>query len=152
MIAVAISGLGLTLLLLRREELAQKRVRGLIRLLEYLRASVERCSFSVSELIRRCDPELLYICGYDGDGELPLTLVELYERCDTVDAEAGRIFYGLALDFGKSYRQRQIEGCTDSLERLRVRETELSAALPTRRRMILGVGVSLTLALIILLL
>ena len=152
MTVVALSGLCLTLLFLHREELALRRVKGFIRLLEYLRASVEHSSASVSELIRGCDPEVLYLCGYDGEGEPPLTLAELLERCDTVDGEADRIFYELARDFGKSYRQRQVEKCAEGLEELRGRERELSAALPAKRRLILGVGISLTLALIILLL
>lgn len=150
MITVCVSGLGLSLLLVRREELALRRVSALIRFFEFVRASVEHYSLSASEILARCDGELLFLCGYE-EADGPESFSDMAEHCDIPDREAEEIFSEFAAGFGKRYRARQAAKCSEYIERLTVREKRLREELPARRKMIIGLGISLTLIMVILL-
>ena len=151
MITVCISGLGLSMLLIYREELALRRVNALIRFFEFVRSSVRHYSMSASEIIRRCDGELLFLCGLADGEDRPESFLDMAERCDIPDGEAEKIFSEFARDFGKAYREEQAAKCDGYIARLTDRERKLGEELPSRRKMIIGLGISLTLILVILL-
>lgn len=150
-ITVCISGFGISMLLLVRERLALTRVAALIRFIEYVKLSVEHYALSTSQLFSRCDKELLYNCGYE-DGNLPDNFRDMAEGCDIPDKEAEEVFFRFALDFGKEYRMKQTMSCDNCIEELKRCEVRLKDEFPARRKLIIGIGVSATLILIILLL
>ena len=151
MIVVCISGLGLSALLVYREETAVRRVGALVRFLEFVGSSVRHYSMSASEILSGCDGELLFLCGLNDGGDRPESFPEMAERCEIPDDESARIFMEFAEGFGRSYREEQAAKCDGYIARLAEREGVLRDALPSRRKMIIVLGVSITLAIVILL-
>ena len=151
MIAVCVSGIGLSALLVHREETALRRVSALIRLLEFVGSSVRHYSMSAPEILSRCDGELLFLCGFNDGGDRPESFLDLAERCDIPDDESARIFSEFAESFGRAYRAEQASRCDGYIARLAEREAILRDTLPARRRMTIALGISITLALVILL-
>lgn len=137
--------------LLERERERAARVGALASFVEYVRTAVENYSMSASEILRSADAELLRGCGYLLD-EVPENLAKMCEACVIEDGESKRIFFELAADFGKNYRERQSERCSECARALRQRYESIRAELGTRKKLISALCICIALALIILLL
>ena len=151
MMIILLGGLGISLLLVRDEEIKLSRTSALLEFAVLLKNSVENYSMSISEILRFCDKGILERCGYEDDG-LPMTLLDFASKIDVPDSESKRAVDSLVKDFGSSYRQEQVDKCERCISALRKREDSMARALPIRKKVIISVCVCSSLVLLILLL
>ena len=151
-VLILLSAAGAIFSLLGRIDGELDGLKALTELIGYVKMSVENYSMSASEILRRCDVGLLERLGYPKGAPRPSGFSELYENSYVADRTAREAFGSFAADFGKSYRLEQTRQCQSFAELLRVRVSELEAALPARRKMIISLCTSAALALVILLL
>ena len=151
-VLLLISGISIAFILTYEQERALRCARALLALLNFTKDSVELYSMSNSEIIEKCEKSVIIECGYPSDASMPKSFFEMSERCEIPDKECATAFREFANDFGKSYRMQEIKRCEGCIERLRKRETELSAILPVKKKMIYGVSVCIALMILILLL
>lgn len=138
-------------MLLKREKERLAHVSALVELLELTRKMVENYSMSASEILFSCGSELLERCGYNGI-DAPKSFMDMSEHCDIYDDSARAALGEFAADFGKNYRERQIEKCSSSIEKLRSIKEKICEQLPARQKLIVCGCASLTIIVIILLL
>lgn len=151
-LALLLSGIGVALLLVREAERCVERTRGLLALVRFVRNCVSMYSMSVSEILKKCSPELLRLCGYPSDAPLPTGFAELLAGCEIPDKESRAAFADFAESFGNAYRSEEILRCEECIEKLRKREMSLSSALPSKKKIIFSVSLCSALSLLILLL
>lgn len=151
-LALLLSGIGIALLLVRDAERCVERTRGLLALVRFTKTSVSMYSMSVSEILKKCSPELLRECGYQDEAPLPASFSELLAGCEIPDKDSRAAFADFAESFGNAYRAEEILRCEECIEKLRKREMSLSSALPSKKKIIFSVSLCSALSLLILLL
>ena len=148
---ICLSGIWASAFLIKRENERVGCVRALLTLVEYTRSAVENYSMSASEILRSVGKEVILECGYQGELP-PESFTLMCNECKVEDTEARRVFFEFANDFGKNYRERQSEKCSECAMALKRRYDELAAEAGTRKKMITALCLCFTLALVILLL
>ena len=152
MILICLSGIGTAFCLVERERVCLDRSRALLELLTVTRELIDGYALPVSEILCRCDRELLLRCGYPEDAEIPADFSRVSELCDIPDAQSLEALRRFALEFGRSSRREQLERCTVAIDTVRARCGAIEERLPVRRRLAVGLCLSLAAVLIILLL
>ena len=84
---------------------------ALIMLMRFIKIQIECFGLSASEIIRRCDENMLFLCGMRGGDNIPNNFKELFEHCGVLDRETKDILLEFASGFGKGYRSEQIKEC-----------------------------------------
>ncbi|MCQ2353679.1 MAG: hypothetical protein MJ102_01095 [Clostridia bacterium] len=126
-----------------RDKARLRRLDSLIALIVLIRDQIDRYLTPVSEILRRCDPEVIDGCfiGCSADEtekerQIPTDIRGL------VDAIAEGEFFsdgkdalvGFAADFGRSFREEELRSCDACLESLRQTRSRLMEELPKERR------------------
>ena len=151
-VALLLSGIGIAYLLARDAERCVACTRALLALVRFTRNCVSMYSMSASEILKKCEAELLDGCGYPNEAPLPASFSELFLNCEIPDKESRVAFSDFADGFGTAYRAEEILRCEDCIEKLRKREMYLTSALPSKKKMIYSVSLCSALSLLILLL
>ena len=127
-----------------------ERLVALVAFLRFVRSEVECFALPASDIIASCDKGLLARCGFEGEIP-PRDMLSLVRMLTIEDTEARSLVLRFAEGFGQSYREEQIRECDYYISLLRQRAEQLSAAVPTKRRLNSTLCISAALALIILL-
>ena len=142
----------------KRETERLLRLDSLIALIGFAREQVDRYLTPVSEILRRCDPELLAGClrGCAGISEkwVPRDMPELVRvlGSGSYAADGRQAMAEFAAVFGRSFREEELhccDRCAGELIRLR---KELAVSLPEKRRSRTVIGVCAAAAAVIILL
>ena len=151
-ILVLLSGAGVAFFLVRDADSKLLCAKTALELMVYVKNSVENYSMPASEILRERHKDIVDGLGYREETEPPKSFAELCEGCEMSDPAVRDILLEFADSFGKKYRRQQSEDCQRTLEKLRLRESELERELPGRKKMICSICISVSLVLIILLL
>ena len=135
----------------RRAECRLRQVEGWISLLRFVKAQVECFSLPMSEILRRCDKEVLRSCGYPADLS-PKSFSAMIEAASFCDGESARIARAFSEEFGKGYREEEMRGCDYYLAQLEAHKECLAKKLPAQKKMNATLSVCTALALVLLLL
>ncbi len=127
-----------------------KNIRALCEVLRITKRMVESFSMSAPDILSKLSHELMRDCGYLRT-DTPQGFWDFAVACEVCDREAKEILLEFAGEFGKSYRPEQIRQCEYHIERMSERESGLSQKLPVQKKLVLAVGISVTLMLVILL-
>ena len=147
---VLLSGAASSFFLVRELEKRVANTRALCRLLRICTVQVEYFARSAGDILLNCDVLLLRECGFHGE-KTPNTFLEFFCSCEILCEESREIMLEFGNDFGKNYRDEQVRRCKYYTEQIAAQEAALSAALPTQRKLAVALSVSLTLAVVILL-
>ncbi|MBQ8345407.1 MAG: hypothetical protein IJY42_03975 [Clostridia bacterium] len=107
---------------------------AMLALLRYSEQQIEGYLLSAPELLARCDPTLLYRCGWREE-KPPASFEELSKCCPWEDREIGRLMQSFARDFGRQYRTQQLAECRRYIARLEERNHRLAADASGERRL-----------------
>ncbi len=135
----------------RAASAALSQVEAHLSFLRYVRLQVECFALPVSEILRKCDRELLVACGYERD-LVPRNLEELFAGIEHWDPVCESTMRGFSVEFGKGYREEQVRSCEYHAELLEERREALSARLPERKKLYSTLCVTSALAMVIILL
>ena len=145
------SGVMLSVTLNRRASLALRRAEGWARLIGQIKREIECFSLPASDILARVDGELLTLCGYCGK-EAPRNMGALLSGTVFCDGETMRIARSFASEFGRCYREEQVERCAYFLSLMEERRRTLASEMPSRRRLNMTLCMSGSLCALILLL
>ena len=123
---------------------------ALVSLLRFIKIQIECFGLPASEIISRCDRELIFQCGFSKD-ILPNDFKSFFKSCYFRDGETQSILYAFATGFGKGYREEQVKECEYYLELLCERRQRLYEDLPKRKKLNSTLCISSALAIVILL-
>ena len=143
------SGIGGAAFLCARASVSLAQVEGLLALVRLIRLQVECFAMPISDILSRCDRDLLKQCGYRGMGA-PTDFCQLLDGCLIADREAEEIFCSFGEEFGRGYREEQTKACEYTLGLLEARRAALSEKLPVQKKLYSTLCVSGALALMIL--
>ena len=143
------SGIGGAALLCGRASVALSQVEGLLGLIRLIRLQVECFAMPISDILSRCDRELLGQCGYRGTGN-PSDFPRLLGGCQIVDGTSAELFRAFGEEFGRGYREEQVKACEYTIGLLEERRASLSEKLPVQKKLYSTHCVSGALALMIL--
>ena len=149
MLAIALGGAGVAFFLIREEETKVDRISALLQLSVFFKDMVDSYSMPITEIVRSCDKELLFRCGYTDEN---VTVEMLEENCNVFDGESERSFKGMISDFGKCGREAQVEKCNKCIEVLRKRDEYAAEQLPKKKKLIACISLCAVAAVLILLL
>ncbi len=138
--------------LVKREEQKLECTRSLLALLIFTRDCIGTFGMSSREILGRCDAAMLYGCGYPEECEIPHSFEDMSVACFIPDAESRSAFSEFAAEFGRGYREREVERAEQCISRLQVRAVALGERLRDKKRMIVCLCISSALVLVILLL
>ena len=131
-------------------DISFKQLEGLIAFMRFIRIQIECFSLPASEIICRCDRELLTECGYGGDGAIK-NFEELFDRISIKDEIVRKLMRDFSKGFGKGYREEQLKECDYYIDRLCEQRERVARDLPKRKKVNSTLCISSALALIILL-
>lgn len=145
------SGVATSCELNRRATAALTQNEGMLALLRTVRGQIECFARPISEILASCDAEMLFACGYRGEG-MPSDLSTLLKACRGSDVDTIRIVTRFAEEFGRGHREDEVRACDYTLELLEARRQTLSADLPVtkKRNTVLSVCGAMALALLLL--
>lgn len=146
---VAFSGIMLSVRLNRRISTSLRHAEAWEQLLGQIKNEVECFSLPVSEILARTDPSLLSLCGYIGESA-PEGLSELVENTVFTDAEICRVATRFASEFGRCYKNEQVERCAYFTALMSERRKKIAAELPSKRKLNATVCLSVSLGVLIL--
>lgn len=127
-----------------------RQTEGFLQLLRYIRTQVECFALPVSQILARCDRDLLKKCGYIRS-IAPKTLSELSNACEERDRVSAGFFRDFSETFGTGYREEQCQNCDSFIALLDTRRAELQERLPDRKKMNAALCLSGALAAVIVL-
>ena len=127
-----------------------ERVDAYITLLRYIRMQIDCFARPISEILTRCEGELLTSCGVP-EGERVSDILTLFSFCEVSDKEARGIISDFCADFGRNYLGEQLKRCDFSIGVLEERRAALMEELPKKKKLSATLCVSAALAIIILL-
>lgn len=143
------SGIGGASWLCRRASASLLQVEGFLTLIRQARLQVECFCMPVSQILSRCEPDLLRRCGYGGN-DAPEDFAALWRNSRIHDPATARILWDFGNAFGRGYREEQTKSCEYCLSLLEERRQVLSEQLPIQRKLYSTLCVSGALALMIL--
>lgn len=145
---IALSG-GLTAYSLNKKASdAFLRAEALCRLLEYVKNEIACFSLPISQILSKADIELLAQCGYVGKNA-PQGLMQLCESIRWSDRETKMLMERFCSEFGRCYKDEQVQRCAYFLSALERRKQTLEGELPSRKKLNSTLCVSGSLALLI---
>ena len=127
-----------------------KQLEGLIAFMRFIRIQIECFSLPATEIIRRCDRDLLRECGYTED-VLINNFEQLFDSFSIKDESVRKLMRDFSKGFGKGYREEQLKECDYYIDRLCQQRERMANELPNRKKVNSTLCVSSALALIILL-
>jgi len=148
-LAVIVSGFVMSYIMNSEATEKWKQSEALISFMRYIKIQIECFALPASEIISRCDAELLASCGFHAQTR-PEKFERLFELCVISDAETKEILSGFAAGFGKGYREEQIKECEYYIELLCERREKLYEELPKKKKLNSTLCVSAAFAIVIL--
>ncbi len=149
-ILVLISGVYLGGYLNRSAQGTLGQVEGFLRLLQGIRLQVECFSLPIGEILARTDRSILSACGWRRERS-PHDLRELLGGCVITDSETERLLLEFSSEFGKGYRQEQLNRCDCCLRQIEKRKEELAGRLAGKKKVNLTLCTASAAAVVILL-
>ena len=149
-VLLALSGVAGAVWMNRRSSMGLRQADGFLALLRYVRNQVECFALPVSEILRRCDPRVLSECGYASES-VPRRMEELVEACRVEDRETVAYMARFSAEFGRCYRDEQVQSCEYYCSLLLSRRNALAGELPGKKKLHSTLCVSGALAMVILL-
>ncbi len=147
-VLIALSG-GLTAYRLNRKASdAFHRAAALCRFLGYVKNEIECFALPISQILSRADRELLDRCGYVGKNA-PQSLFELCQNIRWADGETKILMERFCSEFGRCYKDEQVQRCAYFLSGLEERKRTLERELPSRKKLNSTLCLSGSLALLI---
>ncbi len=150
-VMLVLSGVAGAYYMNRAASAALAQVEAHVSFLRYVRLQVECFALPISEILRKCDRELLLGCGYRRD-LVPKNLADFLAGIEHWDPECEGIMRSFSVEFGKGYRDEQVRSCEYHAELLEARREALSARLPERKKLYSTLCVTGALAVVIILL
>ena len=135
----------------RADERKIGEIDGFLSLLEYFRSQIECFGLPVSEILARCDYDILRKCGFEGEA-VPRELSELIASCDLKNEPLRAILDDFAAGFGKSYRNEEIKLCEYYISLLKKEREGAISELPQKKKLTTTLFLAGAAALVILLL
>ena len=141
-----------------RDAARMRRLDSLISLISFVREQIDRYLTPVSDILRRCDPEVLEGCFIgcsmvDLKSTLPGDMQEFVNAIAEGEyvADGREALVSFASDFGRSFREEELRSCDVCLDALRKTRTRLAEELPRERRSRTVLGFCIAAAIIIIL-
>lgn len=128
-----------------------EQIEALIMLMRFIKIQIECFGLPASEIIERCDKNMLFLCGMRDGENIPNNFEQFFKYCDVRDKETKDILLAFASGFGKGYRAEQIKECDYYLELLCDRRERIYDELPKQKKINSTLCVSSVLAVVILL-
>ena len=124
------------------------RTAALCRLLTYVKNEIECFALPISQILSRADRELLLACGHVGKNA-PQSLSELCGSIRWADRETRELMERFCSEFGRCYKDEQVQRCAYFLSELDERKRALEKELPSRKKLNSTLCLSGSLALLI---
>lgn len=151
MTMIAIGGIALAQILNKKAEQELKEAVSWVDLLKYITDRISSFAMPISEIISKCDRELLSSCGIDPSDVSGTSFKSLVQHRRCYGKENGKIIQAFAESFGKNEREEQIKECEYYTRLMESRRSTLAEKLPKQKKINLTLCVSSALALIIIL-
>ena len=106
---------------------------GWSELILYIGDRIECFSMPIGEILAACDRELLLRCGFDG-AESAEDVQGLLPVAQRADPEVYRILCEFASEFGRCYRQEQLQRCRSCHAKLLERRQTMTEQFRVKKR------------------
>ena len=151
MTLIAVGGLVLALMLNKMAEQELNEATSWVEVLKYITDQVSVFAMPISEIMSKCDRELLLSCGIDRDYASESSFKLLVQRRRSHSKENQKIICAFAESFGKNDRSEQIRECEYYTRLMESRRSTLAEKLPKQKKINFTLCISSALALIIIL-
>ena len=133
----------------QREERKLRQIDGLIDFVSCIRDKIDRYLMPIDRILKECDRDVLYVCGFSGEAE---NLCEMVDGAVFFDESIRGEMQSFAEELGRGWRESQLKLCDRSLGALRRERDRLSADLPRSQRAAMTLAMSVSAGITILLL
>ena len=131
---VAVSGLSVTYILNKRASSALICAEGGGELITRIKTEIECFALPIGDILSRIDPSIFERCGYTGSAP-PKDLHGLLEKTLFTDAETERQAVSFVSEFGRCYKNEQVERCSYFMALMEERRRKLASELPSKQKL-----------------
>jgi hypothetical protein len=109
-------------------------ISGWIELIRYIKGQVECFGIPLEKILSECDIKQLRAIGYEKEGA-PKNFSELLTDGCLPDKETGTLILNFTREFGRYYREEQLNRCNYYITALEEKKRDQTEKLPQRKRM-----------------
>jgi len=119
---------------------------------KYIREQIASYAMPITEILNKCDRDMLSFCGYPREEKIPADINEFLSKISVCDAENKKYMVSFSENFGKNSREDQIKECDYYINIMNDKRKRLYAELPNKKKVNSTLCISASLAVALLML